>query len=71
MILLNTGFKKIPWQEVEAGKLENEEKKLPKHTGAFCFSCGSETNVCIEGPRYKCVNCPNLDACSKCEFKHL
>lgn len=63
LMLLNKGYKNIP--------LEISDPLKIQHKGAYCFSC--QSNKSIVGPRYKCVNCPNLDSCASaaCQNKHL
>ncbi|KAJ8682049.1 hypothetical protein QAD02_017841 [Eretmocerus hayati] len=50
-------------------RVQFEESAGPKtkHTGIVCDGC--DQNVC--GFRYKCMQCPDYDLCSKCEAKGL
>lgn len=39
----------------------------PAHRGAFCDSC---KRVIVEGARYKCISCTDVDLCANCHSKN-
>ena len=44
---------------------ENQQEEI--HPGVVCDGCDSP----IQGPRFKCLVCPNYDLCRTCEGKGL
>ena len=63
-----TGVNSPPTQaptSPDPSALGKDSTPLPVHTGVSCDLCG----VAITGARYKCICCPNFDACSACIAK--
>jgi len=63
--LLNNGFQKVQQVTYESGK--------GVHREVYCFNCDKDHVKCVQGWRYKCLNCPNLNCCEKkaCYDAHL
>lgn len=54
--MLNKGFTKVQ-QDV------NYDPKKIYHKDIYCYNCQKDKLIFLEGHRYKCLNCPNLNSC--------